>query len=137
MNTDKKHDILTPEDVVLMVDTFYSAIREDDLLGPIFNNNIQDRWPELLKKMYGFWRSILFNEPLYNGSAFEAHRQLPIEMKHFKHWLKLFEVTVDSLFEGRNADTAKTRAGKIAEVFYYKIESERGNDPQNFSLTAG
>ena len=67
---ENKHDIITPDDVTLMVDTFYSAIREDDLLGPIFNNIIQDRWPEHLKKMYGFWRSILFNEPLYNGSAF-------------------------------------------------------------------
>lgn len=134
---ENKHDIITPDDVTLMVDTFYSAIREDDLLGPIFNNIIQDRWPEHLKKMYGFWRSILFNKPLYNGSAFEAHSQLPIEMKHFKHWLHLFEATVDNLFEGRNADTAKSRAQKIAEVFYYKIESGRGNEPQNFNPTAG
>ncbi len=137
MRMDNRNDIITPDDITLMVDTFYSAIREDDLLGPIFNNIIQDRWPEHLKKMYGFWRSILFNEPLYNGSAFEAHRQLPIEMKHFKHWLKLFEATVDGLFEGSNAETAKSRARKIAEVFYYKIESERGNEPQNFSPTAG
>ncbi len=134
---ENKHDINTPDDVALMVDTFYSAIREDDLLGPIFNNIIQDRWPEHLKKMYGFWRSILFNEPLYNGSAFEAHGQLPIEMKHFKHWLNIFEATVDHLFEGRNADTAKSRAQKIAEVFYYKIESGRGNEPQNFNPTTG
>ena len=46
---ENKHDIITPDDVTLMVDTFYRAIREDDLLGPIFNNIIQDRWPEHLK----------------------------------------------------------------------------------------
>ena len=51
--------------------------------------------------------------------------------------LKTIEATVDGLFEGSNAETAKSRARKIAEVFYYKIESERGNEPQNFSPTAG
>ena len=37
-------EILTLVDIKLLVDTFYDRIREDKLLGPIFNERIQDRW---------------------------------------------------------------------------------------------
>jgi hemoglobin len=122
-----RNDISSPEDIQLLVDEFYTKIREDQLLGPIFNKVIENRWPEHLQKMYGFWRNILFNEPLYSGSAFQAHRMLPIGLQHFKQWLFLFNQTVDGLFSGEKADLAKFRAQKIAEVFYYKIEFENGH----------
>ena len=44
-------DISNIEDIKLMVDTFYENIRKDDLLGPIFNDKLQDRWPIHLQKM--------------------------------------------------------------------------------------
>ena len=38
-----RQDILTIEDVKLLVDRFYEKIRVDELLGPIFNERIQNR----------------------------------------------------------------------------------------------
>lgn len=49
MNQTKK-DIQSLEDITLLVDTFYGRIREDDLLKDIFNNVIEDRWPQHLEK---------------------------------------------------------------------------------------
>lgn len=38
-----------------LVETFYGKIRDDELLGPIFNQRIAD-WPAHLARMKGFWR---------------------------------------------------------------------------------
>jgi hemoglobin len=61
-----KRDVETMEDVQNLVNTFYGRIREDELLGPIFNDTIQDRWPEHLEKMYSFWQTILLQEHTYS-----------------------------------------------------------------------
>lgn len=48
-------DITNRKDIELMVDTFYAEVREDDLLGPIFNRIIKDNWSKHLDTMYRFW----------------------------------------------------------------------------------
>lgn len=65
-----RQDILTIEDVKLLVDRFYEKIRVDELLGPIFNERIQNRWPEHLEKMYRFWQTVLLGEHTYFSSPF-------------------------------------------------------------------
>lgn len=114
-------DIETRADVELLVNTFYGKVRENELLGPIFNNKIGDKWPVHLEKMYNFWQSLLFGESVYSGRPFPPHMQLGISKPHFEQWLALFHVTVDELFEGERAGQAKWRANKIAEVFQSKL----------------
>ena len=115
-------DILNLEDVKKLVDAFYGKVRENDLLAPVFNERIKDRWPEHLAKMYTFWQTILLEERTYFGSPFPPHAKLPVEHAHFGEWMKLFTQTVDELFTGKKAKEAKWRAGKMAEMFEYKIE---------------
>ena len=62
MNTIEKHDIGTLDDIKLLVDTFYGKIRENELLGPIFNGILKDRWPAHLEKMYRFWQTVLLEQ---------------------------------------------------------------------------
>ncbi|HWH63904.1 MAG TPA: group III truncated hemoglobin [Ginsengibacter sp.] len=118
----KAKEIESLEDVKKMVDTFYEKIREDELLGPIFNERIKDRWPQHLEKMYAFWQTLLLNERTYFGSPFPAHGSLPVSAMHFKKWMELFTQTVDELFMGEKATEAKWRAEKMAEIFESKIE---------------
>ena len=68
-----KKDISDIEDIKLMVNAFYDQIRENEVLGPIFNGIIQDRWPQHLEKMYTFWQTILLEEHTYFGSPFPPH----------------------------------------------------------------
>lgn len=117
-----KQDILTIEDVKLLVDNFYAKIRTDALLGPIFNERIQDRWPAHLEKMYTFWQTVLLGEHTYFGSPFPPHAQLPLKQAHFTQWLQLFGTTVDEHFTGDIATEAKWRGNKMAELFLVKIE---------------
>ena len=83
-------DITQLEDVKELVDRFYGKVREDTLLGPIFDTRIGDRWPEHLEKMYKFWQTVLLNEHTYYGSPFAPHAQLPVDKAHFDRWLTLF-----------------------------------------------
>lgn len=115
-------DILTLDDIKKLVDAFYEKVRQDELLGPVFNERIQDRWPQHLEKMYTFWQTVLLGEHTYHGSPFPPHARLPIDDSHFTRWIALFTSTVDTLFQGEKANEAKWRAGKMREMFQSKIE---------------
>ncbi len=117
-----KHEILNIADVKQLVDTFYEKVREDELLNPIFNNVIQEHWPEHLEKMYRFWQTILLEEHTYFGSPFVPHAKLPVKKEHFDRWLQLFYDNIDNQFKGEKAEEAKWRAKKMAEMFQMKIE---------------
>jgi hemoglobin len=115
-------DITTLEDIKLLVNIFYSNVQKDDLIGPIFNEKIGNRWSEHLQKMYGFWETILLEVHSYSGSPFPPHKQLPVAKEHFDRWMEIFTETTDILFAGPLADKAKLRAKNMAEMFNYKID---------------
>ncbi len=118
-------NIETLEDIKLLVDDFYGKVREDDLLSPIFNSVIQDRWPEHLEKMYRFWQTVLLADHTYYGSPFTPHAQMPVHQDHFERWIELFHGTLDDHFTGEVAEEARWRSTKMAEMFLYKIEYYR------------
>ena len=118
---EKNNDILDLDDIKNLVDTFYGKVRQDELIGPVFNNQIQDRWPEHLEKMYRFWQTVLIGPHTYMGSPFPPHAKLPVGKEHFDRWMVIFTSTIDELFDGKIAEEAKWRAGKMAEMFQIKI----------------
>lgn len=124
-------DIRHHSHVVLLVDTFYGKVRQDDLLGSIFNGIIGDRWPEHLERMHRFWGTVLINEGAYTGSPLRPHLHMPIGAAHFQRWLMLFLATVDELFEGPVADLAKRNALRMADMFQERIQRYRSR-PQHF-----
>ena len=122
-----KTDIISLSDIKILVDTFYGKIREDELLGSIFNDILKDRWEPHLEKMYRFWQTVLLQDHTYVGSPFVPHANLPIDKLHFDTWLKIWHTTIDSLFEGIKAEEAKWRGDKMAEMFLYKIMYYQNN----------
>lgn len=122
-----KTDIKNIDDIMLLVDTFYDNIRKDDLLAAIFNDKIEDRWPQHLEKMYKFWQTVLLGEHTYFGSPFVPHAKLPVDLMHFERWLALFDATVDELFAGEKAERAKWQGQRMAEMFHTKIEYYKNN----------
>ncbi len=124
-----KQDIQNLDDIKRLVDTFYDRVRQDNLIGPIFNEVIQDRWPVHLEKMYGFWQTLLLDVQAYSGSPYPKHAKLPVHQEHFDTWMNLFTATVKELFEGEKANEAIWRAARMAEMFMYKIDYQR-NNPQ-------
>lgn len=117
-----KKELANRADITVFVDTFYGRVREDNLLGDIFNGILKDRWPEHLLKMYDFWETVLFAASAYKGSPFPKHAKMPVSKAHFDRWLHLFNTTLDDLFTGEKADEARWRGEKMAEMFLHKIE---------------
>ena len=120
-------DITTLSDIHLLVDSFYTKVRNDSTIGPVFNERIVD-WETHLQKMYRFWQTMLLGEHAYSNSPFPVHAQMPIGASHFDRWTFLWRETVDQYFEGAVADEAKWRGDKMAAVFLSKIMYYRTNN---------
>lgn len=122
-----KTEIHNKSDIKLFVDEFYSRVRADDLIGPIFEARIADRWPIHLEKMYSFWNSSLFGEADYRGHPFRPHASMPIDGPHFERWLSLMRATIEERFTGEKAEEIKWRAERMAEMFQVKLKYVRDN----------
>lgn len=122
-------DITTPGDIQRLVDTFYGRVRQDELIGPVFNAVVGDHWDTHLPKMYAFWGMSLFGEGGYRGNAVQQHveidRRFPLEAPHFDRWIALWQDTVDGLFEGQVAADAKKKAGLMLQLIRIKVTAAR------------
>ena len=116
MKKNTNEDILTEENVQLLVNTFYGKVRNDELLSVVFEPIIKDNWPVHLKKMTDFWSTILLYTKKYKDDPMPKHMPLPVDRIHFQRWLQLFNETIDELFEGTIAENAKKRANSIARI---------------------
>lgn len=96
-----------------LVDRFYARVRDDALLGPIFDQRIED-WPFHLDRMKRFWRSVLHNSGEFSGSPMAKHAIIPgLDAGHFDRWLRLFYAT---LREEEPADGATQLVGAKARM---------------------
>lgn len=122
-----KRDIENRDDIILLVNTFYNAVKENKILGHIFNDVVKIDWDTHLPKMYSFWASLLLTERSFSGNPMEKHIALSkitsMTEIEFSEWLLLFTNTVDKLFEGEIATEAKLRAGNIARLMLHKIQT--------------
>ena len=122
-----KHDIESREDVEQLVNLFYDKVKQDDVIGFIFNDVAKVNWDKHLPVLYDFWENIIFLTGKYSGNPMSAHLNLnsrvPLTKAHFQRWLELFTQTIDELFEGKKADLAKEKAISIATIMETKITS--------------
>ncbi|RIA09425.1 hemoglobin [Flavobacteriaceae bacterium MAR_2010_72] len=128
-----KNDIRNREDVFLLVTKFYEKVRQDAILGPFFNETIND-WDSHLDRLTTFWESSLFLKTKYLGNPLHAHIKVDqehnntIREMHFGLWLNLWYETINELFEGDYAENAKRRARKMGTFLYLNIFQARINN---------
>ncbi|MEM7381040.1 MAG: group III truncated hemoglobin [Bacteroidota bacterium] len=126
----QKKEINTRADVQLLVETFYTRIRADEALGPIFNAVIKD-WDGHMVLLTDFWESQLFLVRKYHGNPVKKHQEADdhtgniISQEHFGLWLNLWFKTLDDLFEGERVWIAKNRAQKMSTMLFLKIYENR------------
>lgn len=125
------------KDIQLLVETFYSKIRKDELLGPIFNTHIsEDEWPSHLIKLTDFWETNLFGVRKFKGSPTKKHLKVDenldykIDQMYFGKWLNLWVETINNLFVGVCADNAiytarKMATGQYLTLWYQKPENKK------------
>lgn len=123
----QQRDIEDRDDIILLVNSFYDRVRENEIIGPIFNDVAAVNWETHLPKMYSFWSSLILGENSFTGNPMMKHIELSkltsMTETEFSEWLVLFNETVDSLFAGEKATEAKTKAGNIARLMLHKIQT--------------
>ncbi|QWX83969.1 group III truncated hemoglobin [Cellulophaga sp. HaHaR_3_176] len=126
-----KKEIQNRDDVSLLVRSFYAKVRKDAVLGPIFNGIITD-WESHLELLTDFWETQFFlKKRKYHGNPIEAHNDVDDKMnggvtpEHFGLWLNLWFETIDDLFIGDTAFTAKNRARQMNTMLYMKMFEHR------------
>lgn len=113
-----KHDILTKEDVTVLVNEFYKKVNADALLAPFFRDIL---WDHHLPHLVNFWSMVLFGDTAFEGNPVTSHSQYPLETKHFDRCLQLFHETLDEHFTGMKMLEAKARASNLALIFQYQL----------------
>ncbi|MGN6286420.1 MAG: group III truncated hemoglobin [Afipia sp.] len=108
-----------------LVRGFYTRVREDDLIGPVFESRIAD-WEPHLQQMFAFWSSVTLMTGRYHGRPMQKHMSLPIDARHFDRWLALFEATAHDLCPPKAAEHFIERAQRIAESLEMGIATVHG-----------
>ena len=124
------HPELDEDKIVEVVDTFYRAVRADDVLAPVFNAIIaEEQWPHHLGRMYDFWSSLLLGTRRYDGRPLPKHLAIPgLGDQHFARWLGLFRQTVEAVCSPEVALVFIEYAERIAHSFRLGLAMHRGEN---------
>jgi hemoglobin len=128
MQPQQKTDIATPVDIDRLVETFYARVLTDPIIGFFFTDVARIDLHKHLPVISAFWQQQLLGTLGYGGQTFAVHKALhqhaALTADHFHRWLFLFDKTVDELFAGARADTAKQRAHAIAKSMLRGLASQ-------------
>lgn len=119
------HPDITDASIAEVIATFYGRARKDELLGPVFNQAVED-WDHHIAQITDFWSSLLLRTGRYSGRPLNPHLRLPIEGEHFDRWLELFEQTTIEIEGEEIAEAYLIRARRIADNFEMAIGQMRG-----------
>ena len=108
-----------------LVRGFYTRVREDDLIGPVFESRIAD-WEPHLQQMFAFWSSVTLMTGRYHGQPMRMHLDLPVGEAHFDRWLALFEETATALCPPAAVAHFMERARRIADSLEFGVATQQG-----------
>jgi hemoglobin len=98
-----------------LVRDFYTRVRRDARLGPIFAREIAGDWEPHLEKMIDFWCSVILKTGAYQGRPVPAHMKLTdVREEDFAIWLGIFRETARDRCPTEIADVFIDRAERIA-----------------------
>ena len=110
------YNLISEHDIAHLVPVFYARVRQDPLLGPIFDGAIDD-WPQHLVKLQDFWSSVMLSSGRYKGQPMVAHvrHEKSLTAEAFDRWLDLWRQTTADLLEPAAAAALQEKANRIAE----------------------
>jgi hemoglobin len=107
---------LSEQSIAHLVNTFYARVRQDELLGPVFNGAIGDHWPEHLATLTDFWTSVLLASGRYKGNPMMAHLAIPqMDQQHFGRWIELWRETTANIFGPEVSSALVAKASMMGE----------------------
>ena len=126
-----KPDISNREDIVNLIDLFYTKVKKDDVIGYFFTDVIPFSWETHIPVMIKFWETVLLGAKTYQGNPMVKHLNInkiePLKQLHFTRWRLLWEETIAEHFEGPVANEAIRRAAIMEELMLYKIDQSNSS----------
>lgn len=116
---------ITEEMIERLVRSFYTRVRTDAMLAPIFDARIKD-WEPHLQQMCAFWSSVALMSGRYHGAPMPKHLPLPVDAAHFDRWLALFEATAAEVCPPEAAEHFIERARRIAASLELGVAGANG-----------
>jgi hemoglobin len=111
-------DLCTEEEVATLVHSFYAKVRQDEVLGPIFDAQIDD-WDHHLARLVDFWSSILRRTGQFSGSPMAKHAVMPgLSAELFQRWLMIFRQNAAEQPNAAMAEQACLMAERIAQSLW-------------------
>jgi hemoglobin len=115
-----------------LISLFYARVREDQGLGPVFNDAIDD-WPGHLEKLVAFWSSVMLTSGRYKGNPMAAHamHRARITPELFTRWLAIWTSTTAEIIAPAAAAALQAKAARIAASLQFVMfaKLDRGSSP--------
>lgn len=109
-----------------LIPIFYARVRDDALIGPVFNGAITD-WDDHLERLVAFWSSVMLTSGRYKGNPMAAHVQhlSAITPPMFDRWLALWTEVTGEILPPLVATALQAKAARIAEslklALYFRL----------------
>ena len=110
----RQFDAIDEDGIAVLVGRFYGKVRQDPLIGPVFNAAIQD-WDAHLVTLRAFWSSVMLTSGRYKGNPMAMHMKHAIRPEFFDRWLGLWCETAREVFAPGPAAQFCAKAERIAE----------------------
>lgn len=125
----QNENCITEAQIASLVDRFYAKVREDDEIGPLFNQKVQN-WDAHQALLKDFWSTVLLATGRYKGNPLVAHFRLPIEERYFGRWLALFTETAREVMSPSHAAIVSQKAHLIA-INIKRVLASRSETPEH------
>ena len=132
-------ELCSESEVADLVGAFYSRIRDDPVLGPIFARHVAD-WDKHMPKMIDFWSSTLRKTARYRGTPMPVHNALPgLDAGLFARWVAIFKATTAAQPNTALQARADELAERIAQSLWYGYQLQHRPDrlPSDLTLSDG
>lgn len=122
-------DILTQDDLYIIVDEFYKKLLADERISYIFTDVVKIKIEEHLPILVTFWSQGILGTGGYTKNLTQIHLDINekeyLSPELFTIWLTHFNKSVDENFKGEKAEKIKTQALSIATIMQIKISQKK------------
>ena len=108
--------VATERELAQLVQAFYTAVRADAVVGPVFNRSVSD-WDLHAAKVQDFWSRAVLGTKRYNGMPFTPHLFLGLKPEHFDRWVALFKATATEVLRPEAAAFAIGKVEHMSRCF--------------------
>ncbi|MDH4427965.1 MAG: group III truncated hemoglobin [Acidovorax sp.] len=107
------------ESITQLVHGFYGDVRQDPLLGPVFEKALHGQWDTHLKRLVDFWSTVALGSRSFKGDVFGKHMVLQgVTPAHFAAWVGLWQLHTNRLFAPEVAHDLQVAAHGIARNLF-------------------